>query len=187
MDELRIVKVQTPALRLRALGREWRFGAHNFVAVMTRDGVVTLEMHGVARGADGAQLPIYGGVVPFRREYIRGEVFEGRTGFYDPSFPQGDLLIGNRVAIERRLGLASAVRAQVNARRIRYPWPATSGANSNAYYATLVAGMGLSDTPLDGELWAPSVRRRLLPDDVLAELARPTGGTGPPRMLPAAA
>ncbi|WP_091735776.1 hypothetical protein [Phenylobacterium immobile] len=173
MHDLRLVKVQTPALRLRLFGVTRWFGAHNFVALIDSAGAVKLEMHGIARGRDGAPLAVYGGVIPFRREYIWGEVFAGRSGFYDPSFPQGDLFVGSPSAIETRLAAARAVRSAVNARQIRYPWPALLGANSNAYYATLIAGMGLPDVAVARQLWAPSSGRKLLPKQVLADIARP--------------
>lgn len=176
MDLLRIVKVQTPALRLRVLGRLRWFGAHNFVALIDAAGVVRLEMHGIARGRDGAQLAVYGGVIPFRREYIWGEVFEERTGFYDPAFPQAELFAGRGEAIERRMAAARAVQVAINARHIAYPWPAFVGANSNAYYATLIAGMGLADVCVPRQLWAPSAGRRLLPEPLLAEIAQATRG-----------
>ncbi len=51
--------------------------------------------------------------------------------------------------------------------KIAYQWPAPFGANSNAYYATLIAGMGLPDVRIDGELWAPSSNRLLLDEDTL--------------------
>lgn len=167
-----LLKVQTPAVRLRVFGRHIRFGAHNFVAVVDGAGRVIQELHGIARGRDGAQLRIYGGVLPFRREYIWGEVFAGPTGFYDPSYPQAPLFTGDAAAIGRRLAAAEAVRAAVNARHIAYPWPALIGANSNAYYATLIAGMGLADVALADQLWAPSARRRLLPAGLLDRIAR---------------
>lgn len=167
----RLLKVQTPAVRLRALNREWRFGAHNFVALLDPAGQVRREMHGIARGPDGAQLRIYGGVLPFRREFIWGEVFEHCTGFYDPSFPQAPLCQGDEAAVNCRLRLADMVRDAVNARHIRYPWPAVLGANSNAYYRTLIAGMGLADVRLAGQLWAPCSPRLLLPNPLLARIA----------------
>ena len=66
--------------------------------------------------------------------------------------------------------LAEAVRAEVNTREIAYPWPATFGANSNAYYATLIAGMGLTDVCVEGQLWAPSSHRLLLDGPTLARI-----------------
>lgn len=163
MSLYRLLKVQTPALRLRwpPLGRTRRergdllFGAHNFIAVMQPDGRTLQEMHGIARGAGGAPLRIYGGVLPFRREVIWGEVFPHRTGFYDPGYPQGVLFEGPWTAVAPLLDRAEAVRAAVNAAEVGYPWPAFAGANSNAYYRWLLAGMGLEDVRVDGQLWAP--------------------------------
>lgn len=167
---LRLLKVQTPALRLKRPrgGRDLWFGAHNFIAITDDAGRVLGELHGIARGPGGAQLRIYGGVLPFRREVIWGERFDHRTGFYDESFPQGVLAEGYDAV--RCLKHEPAVRAAVNAREIAYPWPAAFGANSNAYYATLVAGMGLSDIRLDGQLWAPSDDRLLLDAATLAAI-----------------
>lgn len=172
MSGYRLLKVQTPALRLQDLrGRDVWFGAHNFVAAVTPEGATLCELHGIARGPGGAQLKIYGGVLPFRREVIWGEVFPHRTGFYDPGFPQGVLFEGSVEALAARLVAADAVRAAVNAKGIAYPWPAAFGPNSNAYYATVVAGMGLTDIRLVGQLWAPSSERRLLSDAALAAIA----------------
>ena len=172
MTARRLFKVQTPALRWSRRGetRDLWFGAHNFVAVIDDDGSVISELHGIARGPGGAPLRIYGGVLPFRREVIWGERFEHRTGFYDPGFPQADLAMGQAVDVDLYLRRAEAVRAAVNAREIAYPWPAVFGANSNAYYATLFAGMGLADVALDGELWAPSSDRLLLDGETLAQI-----------------
>lgn len=128
------------------------------------------ELHGIARGPGGTPLRIYGGVLPFRREVIWGEVFEHRTGFYDPAFPQGELIAGDADTLGLYLRRAEAVRAAVNAREIAYPWPAAFGANSNAYYATLIAGMGLTDPAISHELWAPSSRRLLLDNQTLAAI-----------------
>jgi len=130
---------------------------------------VLSELHGIARGPGGAQLRIYGGVLPFRREVIWGERFDHRTGFYDERFPQG-LLADGADAVAVCLLRAQAVREAVNAREIAYAWPAAFGANSNAYYATLVAGMGLSDIRLDSQLWAPSGDRLLLDAMTLASI-----------------
>lgn len=173
MTGLRLLKVQTPALRWRRLhgkGDVW-FGAHNFVAVVDASGAVISELHGIARGPGGAQLRIYGGVLPFRQELIWGERFDHRTGFYDPAFPQGELAAGDGAAVGIFLRRAEAVRETVNDRRIRYPWPAAFGDNSNAYFATLIAGMGLSDVRLDRQLWAPSARRLLLGADELRRIS----------------
>lgn len=172
MTERRLVKVQTPALRWsrRGAAHDLWFGAHNFIAVMNAQGALISELHGIARGPGGAPLRIYGGVLPFRREVIRGERFDHWTGFYDPAFPQADLLAGDEAAVDRCLSRAEAVRAAVNAREIAYPWPAAFGANSNAYYATLIAGMGLADVRVPGQLWAPSSRRLLLDAETLARI-----------------
>ncbi|RZJ42602.1 MAG: hypothetical protein EON87_14240 [Brevundimonas sp.] len=169
---MRLLKVQTPAIRRRRArgGTERRFGAHTFIAIADAEGAVIGELHGIARGPNGAQLKIYGGVLPFRREFIWGERFNHRTGFYDESFPQGVLIEGD-AAVAACLQREERVRAAVNARQIPYPWPALFGANSNAYYATLIAGMGLEDMPLDGELWAPSVKRLLLDVPTLRSFA----------------
>jgi hypothetical protein len=168
----RLLKVQTPALRLRGFsGRDVWFGAHNFVAAVDPDGRTIRELHGIARGPGGAQLRIYGGVLPFRREIIWGEAFDRRTGFYDPGFPQGVLFEGSAEGLAARLAAADAVRTAVNAKSIAYPWPAAFGPNSNAYYATVVAGMGLNDIRLKGQLWAPSSERRLLGDAELSAIA----------------
>ena len=167
---VRLLKVQTPALRLRRGGREWRIGAHTFVAVADGDGRVRRELHGIARGPGGAQLAMLGGVLPFRREVLWGEDVGGPTGFYDAGFPQGVLFEGEAGTL---LARAEAVRAAVNARAIPYAWPAFAGANSNAYYATLLAGMGLADVALEDGLWAPGIGRRLLSE---AELAAIAGG-----------
>jgi len=176
MSLLRIVKVQTPALRLpirwRGEPRELRFGAHNFVALLDETGRTLREFHGIARGPAGAQLRVFGGIVPFAEEYIWGETFHGRTGFYDESFPQGDLVVGEADELRAKLDAAAALQAAVNARSIRYPWPATLGSNSNAYYGTLIAAMGLEDVRVKGQLWAPSARRLLLRREELA-LLRP--------------
>lgn len=168
----RLLKVQTPALRLRRLrgGPDIWFGAHNFVAVVDAAGTVMAELHGIARGPDGAQLQIYGGGLPFRREVIWGEKFDHQTGFYDPSFPQAELFRGDDPAIDRYLGRADDVRRAVNARQIAYPWPAVFGPNSNAYFATLLAGMDLLDVRVDGQLWAPSGKRLILGDEVLEQI-----------------
>lgn len=163
--------MQTPALRWRLAGREWRFGAHNFVAVADPQGRIVRELHGIARGPNGAQLAVFGGLIPFREEYIWGETFHGRTGFYDPSYPQGPLFAGGWPAVDRRLAAAARLQAEVNRRAIRYPWPASFGANSNAYFAALVATMGLKDVRVPGQLWAPSAGRRLLAPEVLATIA----------------
>lgn len=164
MTPSRLVKVQTPALRWPRKGETpdlW-FGAHNFVAVLDADGAVVSELHGIARGPGGTPLQIYGGILPFRREVIWGERFDHRTGFFDPAFPQGDLGAGDAASVRRCLRRAEAVRVEVNARQIAYPWPAAFGANSNAYFATLIAGMGLADVRVPGQLWAPSSDRLLL-------------------------
>jgi hypothetical protein len=171
MSDHRLLKVQTPAVTWRLGGRWARFGAHNFIVHMDPDGHTLRELHGIARGPEGSQLPFMGGLVPFRREFIRGETFTHRTGFYGERHPQGVLFEGARGAVEALLGAAAAVQAEVNARNIRYPWPATTGANSNAYYSTLLAGMGLEDVRAQGELWAPSSGRLLLPKTWLTELA----------------
>lgn len=164
--------MQTPALRWprRGQARDLWFGAHNFVALMDAGGTVLAELHGIARGPGGAQLKIYGGVLPFRREVIWGERFDHRTGFYDPAFPQADLTAEDNAGIDRRLRRAEAVREAVNARAIAYPWPAAFGDNSNAYFATLLDGMGLADVKVPGQLWAPSARRLLLDGDTLARI-----------------
>jgi len=169
MTPRRLLKVQTPALRWRRRGETpdlW-FGAHNFIAVLDTQGAVIGELHGIARGPGGAPLRIYGGVLPFRREVIWGEHFHHATGFYDPAFPQGELITGDAETLAPYFRRAEAVRAAVNAQEIAYPWPAAFGANSNAYFATLIAGMGLADPQINGQLWAPSSRRRLLDDGVL--------------------
>lgn len=166
-----LLKVQTPALRLRLAGREFRFGAHNFVALADPQGRIVRELHGIARGPNGAQLAVFGGLVPFREEYIWGETFHGRTGFYDPSFPQAPLFAGDWATLDRRLEAAARLQAEVNRRAIRYPWPASFGANSNAYFSTLVAAMRLRDVRVPRQLWAPSAGRRLLPAHLLARLA----------------
>lgn len=172
MTARRLLKVQTPALRWRRRGETpdlW-FGAHNFVAVIDDRGHVLLELHGIARGPGGAPLKIYGGVLPFRREVIWGEAFDHPTGFYEPHFPQAELEPGTGVSIDACLRRAEAVRAAVNARAIAYPWPAAFGANSNAYFATLIAGMGLADVRVPGQLWAPSTNRLLLGPETLAAI-----------------
>lgn len=166
----RIRKVQSPAVNLRLGGRRIRFGAHNFIAVLDEDLKVAREMHGIARGPGGAQLPILGGVLPFRREVLWGETYGWRTGFYDESHPQVDLLVAAPEAIAHRLRAADAVQTKVNARNVRYPWPAIFGANSNAYFATLLAAMGLPDKAAPGALWAPSARRTLLPAAEIAAI-----------------
>lgn len=158
MNTLRLLKVQTPALRLGAR----RFGAHTFVAVQDAAGRIVRELHGIARGPGGAQLAQLGGVVPFRREVIWGEDFPHRTGFYDEAHPQGVLFAGAADEVAKRLAAADQVRAAVNAAALRYPWPAIRPGNSNSYYATLIAGMDLADVRLPGELWAPGAGRRLL-------------------------
>ncbi|WP_282008658.1 hypothetical protein [Brevundimonas aveniformis] len=172
MTPRRLVKVQTPALRWprRGQARDLWFGAHNFVAVISSHGALLQELHGIARGPGGTPLRIYGGVLPFRREVIWGERFDHWTGFYDPAFPQADLGAGDDADVERCLRRAEAVRAEVNAREIAYPWPAAFGANSNAYYATLIAGMGLADVCVEGQLWAPSSHRLLLDGPTLARI-----------------
>lgn len=174
----RLLKVQTPALRLRRLrgGPEIWFGAHNFVAVVDAAGTVLTELHGIARGPDGAQLQIYGGVLPFRREIIWGERFDHQTGFYDPGFPQAELYRGDDPTMDRYLERADDVRLAVNARRIAYPWPAVFGANSNAYFATLLAGMGLPDVRVEGQLWAPSGKRLILGEETLEQIRSGPGG-----------
>jgi len=172
MSVKRLLKVQTPALRWQRHGETpdlW-FGAHNFVAVVSVDGTVLSELHGIARGPGGTPLKIYGGVLPFRKEVIWGEHFDYRTGFYDPAFPQGELASGDDATLAPYLRRATAVRAAVNAREIAYPWPAAFGANSNAYYATLVSGMGLSDVRVEGQLWAPSSQRLLLDGETLSRI-----------------
>ena len=169
MTPHRLFKVQTPALRWRREGATpdlW-FGAHNFVAVVDAEGRVVRELHGIARGPNGEPLKIYGGVLPFRREVIWGEEFDHQTGFYDPCFPQAPLDLGGGLSVETCLRRAAAVRQAVNARQIAYPWPAAFGANSNAYFATLVAGMGLADVRLHRQLWAPSSNRLLLDSPTL--------------------
>jgi hypothetical protein len=138
---------------------------------MGPDGQTLCELHGIARGPGGAPLRIYGGVLPFRREVIWGEVIPHRTGFYANHFPQGVLLEGSREALDARLSAGERVRNAVNAASIAYPWPAAFGANSNAYYATLIKGMGLPDVRLERGLWAPSIRRRLLDDATLDAIA----------------
>lgn len=169
MNTHRLLKVQTPALRLGA----WRFGAHTFVAHQDDAGRIVRELHGIARGPGGAQLPFLGGVAPFRREFVWGESWPGQSGFYDASHPQAVLLEGSFSTIAEKLRVAEAVRSAVNAARLRYPWPAARAGNSNSYYATLLAGMGLADVRMAGELWAPGASRRLLPDAALAALAEP--------------
>lgn len=172
MTTRRLLKVQTPALRWPRRGETpdlW-FGAHNFVAVVDANGSVVCELHGIARGPGGAQLRIYGGVLPFRREVIWGERFDHQTGFYDPAFPQGELTRGRASAMGRYLRRAARVRAEINARQIAYPWPAAFGANSNAYFATLIAAMGLDDIRVEGQLWAPSGSRLLLDDETLGQI-----------------
>ncbi|MBN8551419.1 MAG: hypothetical protein J0L52_00820 [Caulobacterales bacterium] len=172
MTPSRLFKVQTPALRWPRKGETpdlW-FGAHNFVAVLDEAGHVRLELHGIARGPGGAPLKIYGGVLPFRRELIWGEAFNHATGFYDPGFPQTELRQQPGVSMESHLRRAEAVRLAVNARAIAYPWPAAFGANSNAYFATLIAGMGLADQRVPGQLWAPSSDRLLLDGPTLAAI-----------------
>jgi len=154
----RLLKVQTPALRWR--GR--RFGAHTFVAVQDAGGRIVRELHGIARGPGGAQLPQLGGLVPFRHEVIWGEDFPHRTGFYDEAHPQGLLFEGAEAEVAQRLAAAEVLRAQVNAAALRYPWPAIRPGNSNSYYAALIAAMGLPDVRLAGELWAPGAGRPLL-------------------------
>lgn len=169
MTPSRLLKVQTPALRWRRKGETpdlW-FGAHNFVAVTDDRGHVLLEFHGIARGPGGAPLKIYGGVLPFRREVIWGETFDHPTGFYEPHFPQSELRRQSGVSIDTYLRRAEAVRQAVNAREMAYPWPAAFGANSNAYFATLIAGMGLADRNVPGQLWAPSSNRLLLDEAAL--------------------
>ena len=176
MNATRLVKVQTPALRWLRKGETpdlW-FGAHNFIAAMDAHGHVWLELHGIARGPGGVPLKIYGGVLPFRREVIWGEAFDHPTGFYDATFPQAALKLDPTVPITTYLTRAEAVRQAVNARVIAYPWPAAFGANSNAYFATLIAGMGLADVTVPGQLWAPSSRRRLLDDETLASIRSAT-------------
>lgn len=178
MTALRLFKVQTPALRWPRRGEApdlW-FGAHNFVAVLDADGAVVSELHGIARGPGGAPLRIYGGVLPFRREVIWGERFDHRTGFYDPAFPQGELIAADGTPADRLLRRAEAVRIEVNARQIAYPWPAAFGANSNAYFATLIAGMGLTDVRVPGQLWAPSSTRLLLDRETLERIHAQTQG-----------
>ena len=176
---MRLLKVQTPAIRVkrRRGGPERRFGAHTFIAIADDAGAVIGELHGIARGPNGAQLKIYGGVVPFRREVIWGERFDHRTGFYNESFPQG-VLIEGEAEVAACLKRADAVRTAVNARHIAYPWPAMFGANSNAYYATLIAGMGLADVRLAGELWAPSVKRLLLDTATLESIRKDARSEG---------
>lgn len=169
MTARHLLKVQTPALRWRRRGEApdlW-FGAHNFVAVTDDCGHVLLELHGIARGPGGAALKIYGGVLPFRREVIWGEAFDHPTGFYEQHFPQAELTPDPGTSIEVCLQRAEAVRQAVNAREIAYPWPAAFGANSNAYFATLIAGMGLADVSVPGQLWAPSSDRLLLDEAAL--------------------
>lgn len=169
MTTHRLLKVQTPAVRCGP----WRFGAHTFVAVAEPCGRIVRELHGIARGEGGAQLPFLGGLVPFRREFVWGESWAGRSGFYDPAHPQGVLFEGAYPDVADKLRRAEAVRAAVNAQALRYPWPAIRAGNSNSYYATLLAGMGLEDVRLPGELWAPGAARRLLTDEVLARLDAP--------------
>jgi hypothetical protein len=169
MTPARLLKVQTPALRWRRKGETpdlW-FGAHNFVAVTDDRAHVLLELHGIARGPGGAALKVYGGVLPFRREVIWGEAFDHPTGFYERHFPQAELGRALGVDISLYLERAEAVRQAVNAREIAYPWPAAFGANSNAYFATLIAGMGLTDVRVPGQLWAPSSDRLLLDEATL--------------------
>lgn len=167
MDTRRLLKVQTPAVRC---GR-WRFGAHTFIAIQDEAGRIVRELHGIARGPGGAQLPFLGGLAPFRREVVWGEDFPHRTGFYDEAHPQGVLFDGSATEVAEKLLRADAVRAAVNAAALRYPWPAIRRGNSNSYYATLLDAMGLRDVPLKGELWAPGIRGRLVPKQVLAALA----------------
>ncbi|MCR5874613.1 hypothetical protein LRS10_10805 [Phenylobacterium sp. J426] len=157
MDTHRLLKVQSPALRLG--GR--RFGAHTFVAHQDAQGRIVRELHGIARGPGGAPLPFLGGVVPFRREVLWGEDIPRRTGFYDPAHPQGPLFEGSAAEVAERLAAAEAWRQGINARALRYPWPAVRSGNSNSYYAALLAAMGLADIRLPDELWAPGVRRPL--------------------------
>ncbi|RAK56726.1 hypothetical protein DJ018_01740 [Phenylobacterium deserti] len=161
----KIVKVQTPALRAPApwdAGVQLRFAAHNFVAVIAPDGRVVRELHGIARGPRGEPLAGLGGVRPFAREYIWGESYDHRTGFYDETYPQAVLFTGSAAAVDARLTAAADLQRTVNRRAIRYAWPATSSANSNAYYTTLLAAMGLADVRADHQLWAPSAGRLLV-------------------------
>ncbi|WP_374469232.1 hypothetical protein [Phenylobacterium sp.] len=185
MPILRLVKVQTPALRLRLRAREWRFGAHTFVAVVDDAGRVRRELHGIARGPGGAQLPSLGGVTPFRREVLWGETWPGRSGFFDESFPSAELFAGEAEDVQARLVSAERVAAEVNRRAIRYAWPAFAGANSNSYYATLLAGMGLEDRRAPGELWAPGLRTPLLEPQLLQAFAGTALKTGVARTWPA--
>ena len=167
MRMFRLLKVQSPALDWRLGGRRLRFGAHTFLAAADPDGRVFLEHHGIARGPGGSQLRRLGGLWPFQDEVLWGEAFPHRTGFYDESHPQGVLFAGPQEDLARRLDAAEAVRLAVNARGLRYPWPALKRGNSNTYFHTLLAGMGLADIPLTGALWAPGGRRLLLPRDEL--------------------
>ncbi len=157
MDTHRLLKVQSPALRLGAR----RFGAHTFVAHQDAAGRIVRELHGIARGPGGAPLPFLGGVVPFRREVLWGEDIPHRTGFYDPAHPQGVLFEGSSDAVVERLAAADAWRRKINGQALRYPWPAIRRGNSNSYYAALLRAMELTDIRLPGELWAPGVRRPL--------------------------
>lgn len=180
MAEASLWKVQTPALRWRRPGarRDTFAGAHNFIAVKDGEGRVRAELHGIARGPGGVQLRIYGGVLPFRKEVIWGERFDHQTGFYDRAFPQAPLMEADTASVAVCLSRADAVRQAVNRLGLLYPWPALFGANSNAYYATLLAGMGLEDVRAPDQLWAPSAGRLLLSPSILADI-RTIGATAP--------
>ncbi len=171
MAGFQLLKVQSPALAWRVAGRRLRFGAHTFLAAAGPDGRIFCEHHGIARAPGGGTLRGLGGLVPFRREVIWGEAWPHRTGFYDEAHPQGVLFEGPRAEVEARLAVAERVRGAVNARSLPYPWPGLRTGNSNAYFATLLAALGLPDLRLRNELWAPGGGRLLLDPGALARLS----------------
>lgn len=171
MRGFKLLKVQSPALAWRHGRRRYRFGAHTFLAAADPDGAILCEHHGIARGPGGTVLSGLGGLLPFRDEVIWGEAVPHRTGFYDEAHPQGVLFEGSRAELDARLAVADRVRSAVNARNLPYPWPGVRAGNSNAYFATLLAALGLQNIRIRNELWAPGGRRLLLDKAALARLA----------------
>ncbi|MGY8633214.1 hypothetical protein RAD15_12125 [Bradyrhizobium sp. 14AA] len=150
--QYRIVKAQLPLIGGVA--------GHNFLVLIDPDGNVIGELHGLATGADGLPKPI--GHLP--SDELRG--YHDQR-FYKPNFAQTELASGDQAEIMKRWDAGRAVLDKINARNIHYPWMGL-GQNSNSFASTLIAAMGLTESPMPGGASVvPGARSMLLdPKDI---------------------
>lgn len=169
----------------------WGLAAHGMLVVRQGERILHV-LEGLATGTDGAVKAIGRVRGDSIRFYDRGLACDWRLAL--ALAPPQPLFEGGEAETRRRVALALAVGAEINARDIGYPpWGifrrlaregrcARGLTNSNAVVSTLVRAMGLP--PERPRLFAPGAGVMLLDESTL-DAIRARHGLGPIGLRPA--